>query len=211
METLAIFAGSARCTHHDHGKSCGFHHTPTRYWCLFPSCIRPRHADIRSRPCASRHDFKVTHFQQDIKSLGILIRGGCKELKCRVLRIGHVGCQAQMSFMAATIEALGGSLRKREAQLDLLHPIGKMRDQDSSGLEESQREESQTKVTVLRSGWSLNALNSGFTRKLLTVFFCHTIEPSPVKASSDPPNSRARHCRFAVGLGCRDSEASSGW
>jgi len=47
------------------------------------------------------------------KSRGILIGGGYKELKGRVLRIGHMGYQAQISFMAATMEALEDSLRKR--------------------------------------------------------------------------------------------------
>jgi aspartate aminotransferase-like enzyme len=46
------------------------------------------------------------------KSRGVLIGGGYKELKGRVLRIGHMGYQAQRSFMAATLEALENSLRK---------------------------------------------------------------------------------------------------
>ncbi len=49
---------------------------------------------------------------QDIaRRHGILIGGGYKELKGRVLRIGHMGYQAQRSFMAATIDALEDSLR----------------------------------------------------------------------------------------------------
>lgn len=49
------------------------------------------------------------------ESSGILIGGGYKELKGRVLRIGHMGYQAQKSFMAATIDALDDSLRKSVA------------------------------------------------------------------------------------------------
>ena len=42
---------------------------------------------------------------------GILIGGGYRELKGQVLRIGHMGYQAQRSFMAATIDALEDSLK----------------------------------------------------------------------------------------------------
>jgi len=49
---------------------------------------------------------------QDVaKRHGILIGGGYKELKGRVLRIGHMGYQAQRSFMAATLDALEDSLK----------------------------------------------------------------------------------------------------
>jgi aspartate aminotransferase-like enzyme len=47
-------------------------------------------------------------------SRGILIGGGYKELKGRVLRIGHMGYQAQRSFMAATIEALDDALKSQK-------------------------------------------------------------------------------------------------
>jgi pyridoxamine--pyruvate transaminase len=47
------------------------------------------------------------------RSSGILIGGGYKELKGRVLRIGHMGYQAQRSFMAATMDALGESLKSK--------------------------------------------------------------------------------------------------
>ena len=42
---------------------------------------------------------------------GILIGGGYKELKGHVLRIGHMGYQAQRSFMAATLDAVEDSLK----------------------------------------------------------------------------------------------------
>jgi aspartate aminotransferase-like enzyme len=49
---------------------------------------------------------------QDVaKRHGILIGGGYKELKGRVLRIGHMGYQAQRSFMAATLDAMEDSLK----------------------------------------------------------------------------------------------------
>ncbi len=49
---------------------------------------------------------------QDIaKRHGILIGGGYKELKGHVLRIGHMGYQAQRSFMVATLDALEDSLK----------------------------------------------------------------------------------------------------
>jgi aspartate aminotransferase-like enzyme len=44
---------------------------------------------------------------------GILIGGGYRELKGQVLRIGHMGYQAQRSFMAATIDALEDSLKRQ--------------------------------------------------------------------------------------------------
>ena len=47
------------------------------------------------------------------RSSGILIGGGYKELKGRVLRIGHMGYQAQRSFMAATMDALADSLKSK--------------------------------------------------------------------------------------------------
>jgi pyridoxamine--pyruvate transaminase len=49
------------------------------------------------------------------KNSGILIGGGFKELKGHVLRIGHMGYQAQRSFMAATMDALGEALRRTNA------------------------------------------------------------------------------------------------
>jgi aspartate aminotransferase-like enzyme len=48
--------------------------------------------------------------QEIAKKRGILIGGGYKELKGKVLRIGHMGYAAQLSFMAATMEALEDSL-----------------------------------------------------------------------------------------------------
>jgi aspartate aminotransferase-like enzyme len=42
---------------------------------------------------------------------GILIGGGYRELKGQVLRIGHMGYQAQRSFVAATMDALEDSLK----------------------------------------------------------------------------------------------------
>lgn len=42
---------------------------------------------------------------------GILIGGGYKELKGHVLRIGHMGFQAQRSFMSATMDALEDSIK----------------------------------------------------------------------------------------------------
>jgi aspartate aminotransferase-like enzyme len=48
------------------------------------------------------------------KSSGILIGGGYKELKGKVLRVGHMGYQAQRSFMAATMDAFQDSLTKLE-------------------------------------------------------------------------------------------------
>jgi pyridoxamine--pyruvate transaminase len=53
---------------------------------------------------------------QDIAARhGILIGGGYKELKGKVLRIGHMGYQAQRSFLAATIDALEDSLKRQSA------------------------------------------------------------------------------------------------
>ncbi len=45
---------------------------------------------------------------------GILIGGGYRELKGRVLRIGHMGYQAQRSFIADTIDALEDSLKSAQ-------------------------------------------------------------------------------------------------
>jgi aspartate aminotransferase-like enzyme len=42
---------------------------------------------------------------------GVLIGGGYRELKGHVLRIGHMGYQAQRSFIAATLDALEDSLK----------------------------------------------------------------------------------------------------
>jgi aspartate aminotransferase-like enzyme len=44
---------------------------------------------------------------------GVLIGGGYRELKGQVLRIGHMGYQAQRSFMAATMDALEDSLKSK--------------------------------------------------------------------------------------------------
>jgi pyridoxamine---pyruvate transaminase len=46
---------------------------------------------------------------------GILIGGGYRELKGHVLRIGHMGYQAQRSFIAATLDALEDSLKSSTA------------------------------------------------------------------------------------------------
>ena len=56
----------------------------------------------------------ATIIQEIAASRGILIGGGYKELKGRVLRIGHMGYQAQRSFMAATIEALEDALKSQK-------------------------------------------------------------------------------------------------
>lgn len=44
---------------------------------------------------------------------GILIGGGYRELKGRVLRIGHMGYQAHMPFASATMDALEKVIKKR--------------------------------------------------------------------------------------------------
>lgn len=46
------------------------------------------------------------------KTSGILIGGGFRELKGKVLRIGHMGYSAQRSFVAATMDALEDSMKK---------------------------------------------------------------------------------------------------
>lgn len=46
---------------------------------------------------------------------GILIGGGYKELKGHVLRLGHMGYQAQRSFMAATLDAIEDSLKNTKS------------------------------------------------------------------------------------------------
>jgi len=43
---------------------------------------------------------------------GILIGGGYRELKGQVLRIGHMGYQAQRSFVSATLDALEETIRR---------------------------------------------------------------------------------------------------
>lgn len=49
---------------------------------------------------------------QDIsKKYGILIGGGYRELKGKVLRIGHMGYQAHMPFVSATMDALESVLK----------------------------------------------------------------------------------------------------
>ena len=55
----------------------------------------------------------ATLIQDIAKSSGILIGGGFKELKGKVLRIGHMGYRAQRSFTVATLEALESSLKKQ--------------------------------------------------------------------------------------------------
>ena len=50
---------------------------------------------------------------QDVaKKYGILIGGGYRELKGKVLRIGHMGYQAQKIFIAATMDALEDTLKQ---------------------------------------------------------------------------------------------------
>lgn len=49
-----------------------------------------------------------------VKKYGILISGGYKELKGKVLRIGNMGYQANLAFVSATMDALEDVLKKGE-------------------------------------------------------------------------------------------------
>ena len=50
-------------------------------------------------------------FRMSQTSTGILIGGGYRELKGKLLRIGHMGYQAQKLFIAATMDALEDILK----------------------------------------------------------------------------------------------------